>query len=147
MVYRKSARRRFAAHARLPLCLSVFQMEYSPFVVDIEKARRTNPLQTCRELGVAVICYSPLGRGILTSSFTNRDAFQGEGDMRAATFPRFSGENFDANTKLVNQFSPIIFAAKKDCTVSQLALAWLLQQGDDIFSHSNIRNKTRHQRT
>lgn len=106
-------------------------MEYSPFVLDIEKARGTNLLQTCRELDVAVVCYSPLGRGILTSSFTTRDAFKGEGDMRAATFPRFSEENFDTNAKLVNQFGDL--AAKKNCTVSQFALAWLLKQGDDIF--------------
>lgn len=106
-------------------------MEYSPFVLDIERASGTNLLETCRELGVAVVCYSPLGRGLLTGAFTTRESISGAGDLRATQFPRFSEENLEGNVKIFNQFK--VFADKKGCTTSQLAIAWLLKQGDDII--------------
>ena len=117
------------AHKIAPV--AAVQMEYSPFELDIEKQSGTNILQTCRELGVAVVCYSPLGRGLLTGAFTTRDSVSSAGDMRASQFPRFSEENFEPNVKLVNRFRSL--AEQRGCTASQLALAWLLKQGDDIF--------------
>jgi len=106
-------------------------MEYSPFELEIERASGTHLLETCRELGVAVVCYSPLGRGMLTGAFTTKESISGAGDARATHYPRFSEGNFEANNKLVNQFKG--FADKKGCTPSQLALVWLFKQGDDIF--------------
>jgi aryl-alcohol dehydrogenase-like predicted oxidoreductase len=107
------------------------QLEYSAFVLDIETPAATDILATCRELGVAVVCYAPLGRGLLTTTFGNNEASDDKNDHREAAFPRFQGENRDANIKLVNQFKAI--AEKHGCTTSQLALAWLMKQGDDIF--------------
>lgn len=107
------------------------QMEYSAFVLDIEGAAGTDLLATCRELGVAVVAYSPLGRGLLTGAFSTAESVSGESDLRASAIPRFSAENIAINAKLVKQFSEL--AAKKGCCASQLALAWLLKQGDDII--------------
>ena len=106
-------------------------MEYSPFTRDIEGATGKYLLATCRELGVAVVCYSPLGRGLLTGAFSSKKAISGAGDGRAAQFPRFSDDNLETNAKLVAKF--IDLADKKGCTPGQLAIAWLLKQGDDIF--------------
>ena len=110
--------------------VDVVQVEYSPFARDIETAEGTDLLKTCRELGVAVVCFSPLGRGLLTGTLT-KESLQKEGDSRTMSQPRFQGENFEANVKLVEQFKG--FAQKKGCTSSQLALAWLLKQGEDII--------------
>lgn len=88
-------------------------------------------LATCRELGVALVPYAPLGRGLLTTTFSNNEQVDDKNDLRAAYFPRFSEANRDANVKLVNQFTEL--AQTKGCTTSQLALAWLLKQGDDII--------------
>ena len=106
-------------------------MEYSPFSLEIEQASGTNLLETCRELDVAVICSSPLGRGLLTGSFSTRESISGANDLRTKNFPRFSEENLEANAQLVSQFK--ILADKKGYTTSQLAVAWLLKQGDDII--------------
>ncbi|KAI1103141.1 putative aldo/keto reductase [Jackrogersella minutella] len=106
------------------------QIEYSPFEIAIEGPEGTNLLAAARELGVAIVAYSPLGRGMLTGAFNNSESFASEGDWRAA-FPRFSGENFAANVKLVNQFKGL--ADKKGCTPAQLSIAWLLKQGSDII--------------
>ena len=80
---------------------------------------------------MAVVCYSPLGRGLLTGAFTSRASVSGEGDYRGMMFPRFSEENIDANLRILNQFKK--FADKRGCTSSQLALAWLSKQGDDVI--------------
>jgi aryl-alcohol dehydrogenase-like predicted oxidoreductase len=111
--------------------VTAVQIEYSPFTRDIEGETGKNILATCRELGVAVVCYSPLGRGLLTGDFSSKDAISGAGDGRAAQFPRFTGDNLEANAKIVSQFKE--FADRKNCTPSQLAIAWLLKQGSDIF--------------
>ena len=111
--------------------VTAVQIEYSPFTRDIEGDTGKNILATCRELGVAVVCYSPLGRGLLTGDFNSKDAISGAGDGRAAQFPRFSEDNLGANAKIISQFKE--FADKKNCTPSQLAIAWLLKQGNDIF--------------
>lgn len=112
--------------------VDVVQVEYSPFQLDIENEEGTNLLATCRELGVAVVCYSPLGRGLWTGAFTTNESVSGEGDVRGQRFPRFSKDNLAANMKLLDQFRT--FADRKKCTTSQLALAWLRKQGEDIIA-------------
>uniref|UniRef100_A0A8H7N3H6 NADP-dependent oxidoreductase domain-containing protein n=1 Tax=Bionectria ochroleuca TaxID=29856 RepID=A0A8H7N3H6_BIOOC len=106
------------------------QIEYSPFVLDVENSVGTHLLKTCRELGVAVVAYSPLGRGILTGAFSTKESFQKDGDYRTI-MPWFQDDNFDRNVTLVSQFREL--ADKKGCKPSQLAIAWLLKQGDDII--------------
>ena len=106
-------------------------MEYSPFVLDIENATGGNILATCRDLGVAVVCYSPLGRGLITSTFAAGTVSTDPTDVRSKFFPRLLEENRATNVAVVNEFAAL--AAKKGCTTSQLALAWLLKQGNDIF--------------
>ncbi|KAF2094194.1 putative aldo-keto reductase [Rhizodiscina lignyota] len=108
--------------------ITVVQMEYSPFELSIEK-KETNLLSTARELGVAIVAYSPLGRGMLTGTIKS-PADLPENDVRRG-FPRYSPENFDKNLKLVDGFERV--ADAKNCTTTQLALAWLLAQGPDIF--------------
>ena len=104
------------------------QVEYSPFSLDIENPQ-INLLNVCRELGVAVIAYSPLGRGFMTGQYKSLADFE-EGDWRR-TAPRFSEENFPKNLKLVDEIGAL--AKKKGCTPGQLTLAWLMAQGDDII--------------
>jgi aryl-alcohol dehydrogenase-like predicted oxidoreductase len=99
-----------------------------PFSLDIETPQ-IDLLKTARELGTAIVAYSPIGRGMLGGTIRSPKDF-GEGDFRAYA-PRFSEENFPKNLKLVDQLSEI--ASKKNITPSQLTLAWLLAQGDDIF--------------
>ena len=104
------------------------QIEYSPFTTDIESPD-IGLLKTCRELGVAIVAYSPLGRGMLTGAYKSPADFE-EGDFRSYS-PRFSEENFPKNLKLVDQIKEI--AKRKGCTAGQLTLAWLLAQGPDII--------------
>lgn len=99
-------------------------------MLDIEGPAGTDLLATCRELGVAVVAYAPLGRGLLTASFASNEAADSK-DMRPQVFPRFQEENREKNMRLVNQFKAM--ADKKGCTTSQLSIAWLLKQGNDIF--------------
>ncbi|KAL8940211.1 MAG: hypothetical protein Q9211_002383 [Gyalolechia sp. 1 TL-2023] len=114
------------AHAVHPI--TAVQIEYSPFAMDIEYPQIAL-LKTCRELGVATIAYSPLGRGFLTGAYKSPADFE-EGDFRKSA-PRFSEENFPKNLELVTHLQEI--AQRKKCTAGQLSLAWLLAQGDDIF--------------
>ncbi|KAL6413321.1 putative aldo-keto reductase protein [Ilyonectria robusta] len=111
--------------------VAAVQIEYSAFARDIESPHGTDLLATCRELGVSIIGYAPLGRGLLTSTFTNTDAASAGTDMRSSFFPRFQGENRDKNIQLVQQLTAL--AEKKNCSTSQLAIAWLLKQGDDVI--------------
>ncbi|KAI9793823.1 MAG: hypothetical protein M1835_006981 [Candelina submexicana] len=108
--------------------IAAVQIEYSPFTMDIEDPS-INLLATCRELGVAIVAYSPLGRGMLTGAIKSPDDFE-PGDFRSLS-PRFSKENFPKNLKLVDQLDEI--AKRKNCTAGQLTLAWLMAQGDDII--------------
>ena len=116
-------RRAYAVHP-----IACVQIEYSPFSLDIER-EEIGLLKTCRELGVAIVCYSPLGRGMLTGQLKSFDDLE-ENDRRRQ-WPRFSKENFPKNIKLVDQLSAL--AKKKGCTVGQLTLAWILAQGDDFI--------------
>lgn len=119
----ETLRRAYAIHP-----ISAIQVEYSPFSTDIEDAK-IGLLQACRELGVAVVAYSPLSRGLLTGQITSAAQFEAN-DIRRS-FPRFSEENFPKNLAIVKALQDI--AALKHCTAGQLTLAWLLAQGDDIF--------------
>ena len=110
------------AHAVHPM--SAGQYEWSLFTRDLED----EVLGTLRELGIGMVPYSPLGRGFLSGQITSPDDF-GENDFRR-NHPRFTGENFDRNLELVGKVREL--AAAKGATPSQLAIAWLLAQGDDV---------------
>ena len=110
------------AHAVHPI--SALQSEYSLWTRDVE----AGILPTCRELGIGLVAYSPLGRGFLTGTITSYDELEA-GDFRRAN-PRFQRENLARNLALVERVKEI--AAEKDCTPGQLALAWVLAQGNDV---------------
>ena len=111
------------AHAVHPI--TALQSEYSLFTRDLED----EILPTVRELGIGLVPYSPLGRGMLTGAVTR--ASLESGDSRATgRFPRFAGEALDANLALVEKIKEL--ATEHGCTPGQLALAWVLAQGDDV---------------
>ncbi|GAA4716861.1 aldo/keto reductase [Phytohabitans rumicis] len=114
-----------AAHAVHPI--AAVQMEYSLFSRDVEGEM----LATCRELGVALVAYSPVGRGLLTGTISGT-AQLGAGDYRATGAPRFSAENLPANLALVEEVRAA--AAEIGCTPAQAALAWVLAQGADVVA-------------
>jgi len=86
-------------------------------------------LDACKELGVAFVAYSPLGRGFLTGQIRKFEDIE-ETDYRRLS-PRFQGENFQKNLELVDKITAL--AKQKGCTPSQLALAWVMSQGEYIF--------------
>ena len=104
--------------------ITALQSEYSLWTRDPEDA----VLPTCQELGVGFVPFSPLGRGFLSGEIKSPDDFP-EGDMRRP-HPRFQGENFQKNLDVVAEVQRL--AAEKGVTPSQLALAWVLAQGDQI---------------
>ncbi len=104
--------------------ITALQTEYSLWTRDPED----DVLPVCRELGIGFVAYSPLGRGFLTGRFRTFEDLP-EDDYRRNS-PRFQGENFQKNLDLVARAEEI--ARRKKCTPAQLALAWLLAQGDDI---------------
>jgi aryl-alcohol dehydrogenase-like predicted oxidoreductase len=110
------------AHATHPI--TALQSEWSLF----EREPEVTVLPTLRELGIGFVPFSPLGRGFLTGQITTPDDF-GADDFRR-TNPRFQGENFERNLRLVTRVHEM--AASKGCTPGQLALAWLLAQGHDV---------------
>jgi len=105
--------------------IAALQSEYSLWTRDPEI---TGTLAACREHGIALVAYSPLGRGFLTGVITRPDDFA-QDDYRRQS-PRFMGENFDKNLAIVEKVRR--FAADKGCTPGQLALAWVLAKGEDI---------------
>jgi aryl-alcohol dehydrogenase-like predicted oxidoreductase len=105
--------------------IAAVQSEYSLWSRDVEE----KVLPACRELGVAFVPYSPLGRGFLTGRYRRLEDFAPDDQRR--TQPRFQGENFARNLALVARIQAL--AADKGCTASQLALAWVLAQGPDIL--------------
>ncbi len=104
--------------------IAALQNEYSLWSRDPEDGI----LATCRELGVGLVAYSPLGRGFLTGQIRKFEDLAPD-DFRRMS-PRFQGENFAKNLQLVAQIEAL--AREKNCTSGQLALAWVLAQGDDI---------------
>ncbi|HLW38127.1 MAG TPA: aldo/keto reductase, partial [Candidatus Eremiobacteraceae bacterium] len=121
------------AHAVHPI--TALQTEYSLFARDVE----SEILPACRELGIGFVAYSPLGRGLLTGKITDVSHLS-EGDYRAK-HPRFQHENFRRNRELVALLTRI--AERKKITPAQLALAWLLHQGEDIVPIPGTRRRER----
>jgi aryl-alcohol dehydrogenase-like predicted oxidoreductase len=110
------------AHRTHPI--TALQSEYSLWTRDPEQG----VLATCRRLGIGFVPYSPLGRGFLTGAFTRPEDFEPDDYRRHS--PRFQGENFYKNLELVQKVKDL--ATQKGCTPSQLALAWVLAQGEDL---------------
>lgn len=110
------------AHAVHPI--AALQSEYSLWTREIE----TEVLPACRELGIGLVAYSPLGRGFLTGQIKSPGEFA-EDDMRRR-IPWFQGENFQKNIDLVGRVEQL--AAEKGCTPAAFALAWVLAQGEDV---------------
>jgi aryl-alcohol dehydrogenase-like predicted oxidoreductase len=121
------------AHAVQPV--SALQTEYSIFERDVEAA----VLPAARELGIGFVAYSPLGRGFLTGSVKPANEYP-EDDMRRRDL-RWQGDNYTANIRATEQLTEL--ATSKGITVTQLALAWLLAQGDDIVPIPGTRNARR----
>jgi aryl-alcohol dehydrogenase-like predicted oxidoreductase len=110
------------AHATHPI--TAVQTEYSLWTRELE----AEILPTLRELEIGLVAYSPLGRGFLSGRFTSPEELD-EGDFRR-NGPRFTGDNLEANRSLVQKVEEL--AEEKDVTPAQLALAWVLAQGEDI---------------
>jgi aryl-alcohol dehydrogenase-like predicted oxidoreductase len=110
------------AHSVHPI--TALQSEYSLWTRDPE----AGVLAACRRLGIGFVPYSPLGRGFLTGAFARTEDIAADDYRRVS--PRFQGENFERNLPLLNKVR--VLAAEIGCTPAQLALAWVLSQGDDI---------------
>ena len=120
----KTIKRAYAVHP-----IAALETEYSIFSRDIEK----DILPTCVELGVSLVAYAPLGRGMLTGRYiSTSDRPTSETDFRAQMQPRFQPGNIESNLKLVEAIKEI--AAQKGCVAAQVALAWVLDQGDHVVA-------------
>ncbi|KAJ3349715.1 hypothetical protein HDU83_000333 [Entophlyctis luteolus] len=106
--------------------ISAVQVEYSPWSTDIEQ---NGVLETCKELGIAIVAFSPLGRGFLTGQYKSVDDFE-PNDVRR-NHPRFMGDAFQYNLQLVDSLAEI--AASKGVTVTQFVLAWVMAQGPHVI--------------
>ncbi len=120
------------AHAVHPI--SALQSEYSLW----ERGVEAEVLPTCRELGIGFVAYSPLGRGFLTGQVKRAEEY-GPDDVRR-NHPRFQGDNFDRNLRIVETVRRL--AIRKGCTPAQPALAWLLHQGQDIVPIPGTKRRT-----
>ena len=116
------------AHAVHPI--SAYQVEYSPLFLDIESPEH-EILRTCRELGIAIVAYSPVARGMLTGSIKTH-ADLNAGDFRASV-PKFSEANFPKITALVDRIRAV-GERHGGATPAQVCLAWVAAQGDDFIS-------------
>ncbi|KID64442.1 Aldo/keto reductase, partial [Metarhizium hybridum] len=114
------------AHAVHPI--AAYQVEYSPLFLDIE-SDRTGILQTCRELGIAVVAYSPVGRGLLTGAVKSLDDLPPD-DWRRGV-PKLGGDNFPRIMALVDRIREV--ARRHGATPAQVCLAWVAAQGDDVI--------------
>jgi aryl-alcohol dehydrogenase-like predicted oxidoreductase len=123
--------RAFAVHP-----IAALQSEFSLWTRD---PQTNGMLAACRKLGVSLVAYSPLGRGFLTGAIRTPDDFAADDYRRQS--PRFMGDNFNRNLKLVDQVTAL--AADKGCSPAQLALAWVLAQGDDIIAIPGTRRRSR----
>ncbi len=115
--------------------LSALQTEYSLWSRDPEQ----EILKVTRELGIAFVAYSPLGRGFLTGAF-QKPADLPEDDWRLK-HPRFQGDNFNKNLQLVRHVEEL--AVEKNCTPAQLVLAWVLEQGEDVIPIPGTKKRNR----
>ena len=106
--------------------IAALQSEYSLWTLDVET---NGVLATCRELGIGFVPYSPLGRGFLTGAIQKISDLDA-GDWRRTNYPRFGADVFEANLRLAEAVKSL--AKEKGCTPAQLALAWVLAQGNDI---------------
>jgi len=114
--------------------ITALQSEWSLWSRDIED----DVVPTCRQLGVGIVAYSPLGRGFLTGQIRSPEDL-GDDDFRR-NHPRFSGENFACNLDVVDRVTAL--AAEKGCTPAQLALAWVAAQGDDVVPIPGTKRRT-----
>jgi aryl-alcohol dehydrogenase-like predicted oxidoreductase len=105
--------------------ISALQTEYSLWTRDVEE----EILPTVRELGIGFVAYSPLGRGFLSGRYRSTDQFD-ENDFRRVRGPRFQGENLERNLQIVDKLEGM--ASEKGITAGQLAIAWVMHQGDDV---------------
>ncbi|KAM0540537.1 hypothetical protein ACHAPJ_013585 [Fusarium lateritium] len=120
----ETLRRAYAVHP-----IAAVQMEYNPFCLEIESPKY-RLLEVARELGVAIVAYSPLANGVLTGAIRSRDDVSKPGDVRG-WLPWLSEENIQHNLAIVGEIAKI--AEAKNVTLSQLILAWILKQGSDFF--------------
>jgi aryl-alcohol dehydrogenase-like predicted oxidoreductase len=125
----ETIRRAYATHP-----IAALQTEYSLWSRDPED----EILAVCHELGIGFVAYSPLGRGFLTGQFQKFEDIP-ENDYRRHA-PRFQGENFEKNLKLVDRIKEI--AAQKGCTPAQLALAWVLSRGENVVPIPGTKRRT-----
>jgi aryl-alcohol dehydrogenase-like predicted oxidoreductase len=125
----QTIRRAVAVHP-----ITALQSEWSLFTRDIE----AEVVPTCREVGVGLVPYSPLGRGLLTGTIATT-ADLAENDFRRAGQPRFQGDNFDHNLQLVDVVKAV--AARHGCAPGQVALAWVLSRGDDVVPIPGTRRR------
>lgn len=116
--------------------ITALQSEFSLWSRDLEE---NSVLKTCRQLGIGLVAYSPLGRGFLTGAISRPEDLA-QDDFRRNN-PRFQGENFARNLRLVDAVRAL--ASGKGCTPAQLALAWALAQGEDIVAIPGTRRRTR----
>ena len=116
--------------------IAALQSEFSLWTRDPEE---NGMLEACRKLGVSLVAYSPLGRGFLTGAIRSPDDFEADDYRRHS--PRFQGENFARNLALVDEVKKL--AADKGCSPAQLALAWVLAQGEDVLAIPGTRRRSR----
>jgi aryl-alcohol dehydrogenase-like predicted oxidoreductase len=116
--------------------IAALQSEFSLWTRDPQD---NGMLAACRKLGVSLVAYSPLGRGFLTGALRSPDDFDADDYRR--TSPRFIGDNFARNLQLVEQVKSL--AADKGCSPAQLALAWVLAQGDEVLAIPGTRKRSR----
>lgn len=118
------------AHAVHPI--TAIQMEYSPFCLEIEDPAYGSLLATARELGIAVVCYSPLGNGLLGGDIKQvEDVNNKPGDARGMVLPWLAAKHVVGNLAVVEGLRAL--AVEKGVSVAQLTLAWTCKQGDDLF--------------
>jgi aryl-alcohol dehydrogenase-like predicted oxidoreductase len=126
----ETIRRAQAVHS-----ITALQSEFSLFTREVAD----EVLPTCRELGIGFVAYSPLGRGFLTGDIEKPEDLAEDDSRRTGYFPRFTGGNFDSNVALAREVKRL--AGEKGCTPAQLALAWLLAQGEDIVPIPGTRRR------
>jgi aryl-alcohol dehydrogenase-like predicted oxidoreductase len=115
--------------------IAMLQTEYSLWTREPE----ADVLQTCRELGISLVAYAPLGRGFLTGAFQRPEDVAADDYRRH--MPRFQAKNFERNFQIVEKIK--VIAKEKKCTPAQLALAWLLAQGEDIIPIPGTKQRSR----